>query len=35
MAAGAAFPSLLSIKCWMGNASVGYVPGPPGFLVTS
>lgn len=35
MAAGAAFPSLSSVKCWMGNASVGYVPGPPGFPVTS
>ncbi|KAK2432207.1 hypothetical protein QL285_030340 [Trifolium repens] len=21
--------------CWMGSASVGYVPGPPGFPVTS
>lgn len=35
MAAGAAFPSLSSVKCWMGNASVGYVPGPPGFPFTS
>lgn len=35
MAAGAASPSLSSVKCWMGNASVSYVPGPPGFPVTS
>ncbi|PNX60049.1 hypothetical protein L195_g051726 [Trifolium pratense] len=33
MAAGAAFPSLSA--GWMGSASVGYVPGPPGFPVTS
>ncbi|MCI88473.1 hypothetical protein A2U01_0109760, partial [Trifolium medium] len=28
-----AFPSLFAD--WMGSASVGYVPGPPGFPVTS